>query len=40
MSYQDENSNVITSTENILDFDQYESHLDNIIYQYKSSINN
>lgn len=33
---QDENSTMKTSSEKILNFNQYESHLDNIINQYKS----
>lgn len=36
MSNQDESSQMITSSEKILNFNQYESHLDNIINQYKS----
>jgi hypothetical protein len=36
MSNQDENSTIRTSSEKILNFNQYESHLDNIINQYKS----
>lgn len=35
MSNQDENLNTITSSDKILNFNQYESHLDNIINQYK-----
>jgi len=36
MSNQDDSPNVITSSDKILNFNQYESHLDNIINQYKS----
>lgn len=36
MSHQDENLNTITSSDKIHNFNQYESHLDNIINQYKS----
>lgn len=36
MSHNDENSQMITSSEKILNFNQYESHLDNIINQYKT----
>lgn len=36
MSNQDEITNIGTSSEKILNFNQYESHLDNIINQYKS----
>jgi len=36
MSNQDENSCMRTTSDKILNFNQYESHLDGIINQYKT----
>ncbi len=36
MSNQDEFTNIRTSSDKILNFNQYETHLDKIINQYKS----